>query len=176
MCKSYYKRVDHLNEKLSQLMGRQNVRIPELVFQRVQDSIKAAKVEADKVDGLVVRAHLKKMRMGKHYELANAIANKLTRNKSVVRIDHVMEENLRKWFLKIQAPFEKHKGGGKRKSFLNYNYCLYQLLTLLPDTRHLTSQLVMLKSKARLKEHDAIWKKICEETGLPYKPFVVSKQ
>lgn len=163
--------MDHLNEKLSQLMGRQNVVVPEAVLEKVQGSLRAAGKADGEVDGILVRSHMKKLRLGRYYELANTIANKISKNKATVRMHHTLEEDLRKWFLKIQAPFEKHKGA-KRKSFLNYNYTLYQLLSLVPNTDHMTKQLVMLKSKARLREHDTIWEKICNDVGLDFVPYV----
>lgn len=152
-------------------MGRQNVVVPEAVLVKVQESLRASGRQEADVDGIEVRAHMKKLKLGKHYELANTIANKISKNRATVRMHHTLEEDLRKWFLKIQAPFEKHKGA-KRKSFLNYNYALYQLLSLVPNTEHLTKQLVMLKSKARLKEHDAIWKKICDDVDLEFIPYI----
>lgn len=161
-----------MDEKLSQLLGRQSVEVPASVILQLTMAMEAAGQDMTTLDGLGVRAYMKTLKMGKHYEQAHAVANKLTKNKAIVRLDHQLEDDLRHWFLKIQRPFDKHKGS-KRKSFLNYNYVLYQLLTLVRgyDISHLRSQLTMLKSKARLKEHDLIWERICEEVGLPFNPY-----
>lgn len=177
--KSFYKRVDHLNEKLSQLLGRQSVDAPEEVVQAVASCMAEAGENMASLTGLTVRAYLKKLKLGKYYEQCYSIANRLSRNASVVRLDHRLEEDLRRWFLKIQAPFEKHKGPS-RKSFLNYSYVLYQLLSLVPEgggeVAYLKSQLTMLKSKVRLRAADQVWALICNDVGLEFKPYITDRQ
>lgn len=161
-------------------MGRQMIEVPEEVLQRVTACMTEAGEDMASLTGLKVRTYLKKLKLGKYYEQAHSLANKLSRNKAVVRLDHRIEEDLRRWFLKIQAPFEKHKGPN-RKSFLNYSYVIYQLLSLLPEeaageVAYLKSQLTLLKSKARLRATEKVWALICNDVGLEFKPLLADHQ
>ena len=49
-----------------------------------------------------------------------------------------------------------------RTSFLNYYYVLFKLLDSLhqPELLH---RIPLLKTYVRLKQHDALWRHICEE-------------
>ncbi len=52
----------------------------------------------------------------------------------------------------------------KRKSFLNYYYIIFKLLELMKETE-LLPKVPLIRTIVRLREHDRIWKRICEELG-----------
>ncbi len=52
----------------------------------------------------------------------------------------------------------------KRKSFLNYYYIIFKLLELMKETE-LLPKVPLIKTIVRLRQHDHIWKCICEELG-----------
>ena len=56
-----------------------------------------------------------------------------------------------------------------RTSFLNYYYVLFKLLDYLlqPELLH---RVPLLKTHVRVKQHDAIWRHICEELDWPFRP------
>ena len=56
-----------------------------------------------------------------------------------------------------------------RTSFLNYYYVLFKLLDYLlqPELLH---RVPLLKTHVRVKQHDAIWRHICEELDWPFSP------
>ena len=62
-----------------------------------------------------------------------------------------------------------------RTSFLNYYYVLFKLLDSLQQLE-LLQRVPLLKTQVRLKQHDALWRCICDELGWSYRPTKVSKQ
>ena len=62
-----------------------------------------------------------------------------------------------------------------RKSFMNYYYVLFKLLDALNQSE-LLYRVPLLKTSVRLKQHDALWRHICEELDWTFKPTKVSKQ
>jgi hypothetical protein len=62
-----------------------------------------------------------------------------------------------------------------RTSFLNYYFVLFKLLDALHHPEFLY-RIPLLKTNVRLKQHDALWRHICEELDWTFKPTKVSKQ
>ena len=62
-----------------------------------------------------------------------------------------------------------------RTSFMNYYFVLFKLLDALNQSE-LLYRVPLLKTSVRLKQHDALWRHICEELDWPFKPTKVSKQ
>ena len=50
----------------------------------------------------------------------------------------------------------------RRMSFLNYYYIIYKLLELMGQTELMT-QVPLLKTRLRIKQHDSIWSKVCHQ-------------
>ena len=63
----------------------------------------------------------------------------------------------------------KPVGWFARRSFLNYYYVLFELLETLKQDE-LLPKVPLLKTKLRLKQHDALWRKICEELDWGFRP------
>ena len=59
-------------------------------------------------------------------------------------------------------------GRDKRRSFLNYYYILFKLLELMGQTE-LLPQVPLLRTRLRLRQHDFIWQKVCDELGWTWK-------
>ncbi len=49
----------------------------------------------------------------------------------------------------------------KRRSLLNYYYMLFKLLELMDQTE-LLPQVPLLRIRLRLRQHDFLWKKVCD--------------
>ena len=71
-----------------------------------------------------------------------------------------------------------------RTSFLNYYYVLFKLLDSLQSLPtgsqtngqpELLYRIPLLKTSVRLKQHDALWRCICEESGWTFKPTNIRK-
>ena len=80
------------------------------------------------------------------------------------------EEQLRIMFKEIQTPF-MNNCPDDRKNFLSYSYVLHKFCELL-ELDHLLVYFPLLKSREKLQQQDAIWKKICKDLKWQYIPSV----
>lgn len=156
-----YKRINHFNECLSQIQGKETTEIPDEVYDAILMEIKKQRISniaTLKVDK--VREILKKLDMNKYYEHAPHIKHKLN-GLPIPHLEPELEDKLRTMFKMIQQPFLKHMPPN-RKNFLSYNYVLHKLIQLLGKDEYLPN-FALLKSREKLHQQDQIWKKICEE-------------
>ena len=56
----------------------------------------------------------------------------------------------------------------RRISFLNYYFIIYKLLELMGQTELMT-QVPLLKTRLRIKQHDTLWQQVCEKLGWTWK-------
>jgi len=156
-----YKRINHFNECLSQIQGKETTEIPDEVYDAILMEIKKQRITniADlSVDK--VREILKKLDLNKYYEHAPHIKHKLN-GLPIPHLEPELEDKLRTMFKMIQQPFLKHMPPN-RKNFLSYSYVLHKLIQLLEKDEYLEN-FSLLKSRDKLHQQDQIWKKICED-------------
>lgn len=158
-----YKRINHFNEWLNQIQGKETTEIPEDVYDRILLEIKKQKMSnmAD-LTHAKVKDILKKLRINKYYEHIPHIVNRLN-GLPVPHLSPDLEERLRSMFCQIQVPFLKHSPS-HRKNFLSYSYVLHKFMQLLEKDQYLPS-FPLLKSREKLHQQDVIWRKICDELG-----------
>jgi hypothetical protein len=163
-----YKRINHLNEWINQVQGKETTDIPDDVFDSILVEIKKQKLTnmAD-LTGVKVKGILKKLRINKYYEHVPHIINRLNGMPSP-HMSPELEDRLRHMFCMIQLPFVKHSPS-TRKNFLSYSYCLHKMLQLLEKDQYLDS-FPLLKSREKLHHQDQIWKKICDDVGWDFIP------
>lgn len=92
---------------------------------------------------------------------------KLQKKLGMVRIDH-LQERMELMFNAIQSPFLKHKPN-TRRNFFSYSYIFKKMFEIMRQPE-LSKELTYLKSKEKLKAHDDIWIKICEDKGWEFIP------
>ena len=114
-----------------------------------------------------VRAILRKHKLSKYNENAQLIWSQVSGSQPPY-IRKLTEEKLIKYFKQIVSIYEPLKNQ-RRTSFLNYYYVLYKLLELMRENE-LLPYIPLLRTKQRLREHDRVWHKICNELNWPYKP------
>lgn len=158
-----YKRINHFNEWLNQVQGKETTDIPDEVYDKILLEIKKQKITnmAD-LTNAKVREILKKLRINKYYEHIPHIINRLS-GVSMPHIPPDLEDRLRHMFCQIQVPFLKHSPP-TRKNFLSYSYVLHKFMQLLDKDQYVHS-FPLLKSRDKLICQDQIWAKICEELG-----------
>ncbi|KAG1669767.1 hypothetical protein FOA52_001596 [Chlamydomonas sp. UWO 241] len=163
-----YKRINHLNEWLNQIQGKETTDIPDEVY----DSI-LLEIKKQKVTNMAMLTHkrvkdiLKKLRINKYYEHIPHIINRLN-GMPMPTIPAELEDKLRHMFCQIQVPFLKHMPVN-RKNFLSYSYCLNKMMQLLEKDQYLDS-FPLLKSREKLHQQDMIWKNICKDLGWDFIP------
>lgn len=156
-----YKRINHFNEWISQIQGKETTDIPDEVYDNILLEIKKQKITnmAD-LTRAKVKEILKKLKINKYYEHVPHIINKLNGLPSP-HFDPELEEKLRSMFKQIQPLFLKHSPT-LRKNFLSYSYIIIKFLQLLGKDEYIP-YLSLLKSREKLHQQEIVWKKICEE-------------
>lgn len=156
-----YKRINHLNEWISQIQGKETTEIPEEVYDQILLEIKKQKItNMAELTSAKIKSILKKLRIYKYYEHSVHIINKLN-GLPTPHFDPELEEKLRSMFKQTQPLFLKY-APKTRKNFLSYSYVLHKFMQLLGKDEYLP-YFHLLKSREKLHDQDKIWKNICEE-------------
>jgi hypothetical protein len=163
-----YKRINHLNECISQIQGKETTDIPQEVYDMILLEIKKQKItNMAELTPKKLRGILKKLRLNRYYEHLIHLVSKLT-GLNIPHLDTEVEEKLRVMFKMIQPAFLKH-APSSRKNFLSYSYTLRKCVELLERDEYL-DLFPVLKSRDKAFEQDKIWAKICQELNWQFIP------
>lgn len=163
-----YKRINHLNEWLNQIQGKETTEIPEEIYDKILLEIKKQRItNMAELSFEKVRRILKQLKVHKYYEHIPHIINRLN-GLPMPNFSAELEDKMRSMFRHIQAPFLKHSPAS-RKNFLSYSFCLHKFVELLERDEYLI-HFPLLRSREKLFAQDMIWKKICEEVGWQFIP------
>jgi hypothetical protein len=165
-----YKRINHLNEWISQIQGKESTEIPPEIYDKILLEIRKQRITnmAD-VTNAKIREILKKLGQNRFYEHGAHIMNRLNGMPSISLTPEI-EDKLRQMFKMIQIPFFKH-APRNRKNFLSYSYTLHKCLQLLELDEYL-KYFPLLKSREKTHAMDEVWKKICGELLWHFYPSV----
>lgn len=165
-----YKRVNHLNEILSQFQAKETTEIPAHVYENIEIELKKARItDMTLLTKEKLREILKKIDETDYYEHIPYIINQLNGLPPPV-ISAEVEEIIRGLFLQAQPPFNTYCPDD-RKNFLTYGYTLYKLFELLELDEYL-SNFKFLKDRKKLYDQEQIWKKICNELKWEFIPSI----
>lgn len=154
-----YKRLNHLSEWLNTLQAKENTVVPDEVIDAVKSEFRKSRLTTrGDIKPTKVRAFLKKLGLSRWYEHTHSITNTLNGTPSP-KLPSALEDKLKKMFLEIQAPFEKHRPAN-RSNFLSYAFCLHKFCELLGEDEYLVF-FPLLKSNTKLFAQDKIWRDIC---------------
>jgi hypothetical protein len=162
-----YKRINHLNEWICQVQGKESTDIPESVFDMILAEIKKERIDPMKLTYNKMREILKKIKINKYYEHIPYIINRIT-GLPTPHFPPELEMKLRSMFNETQAPFLKHCPP-ERSNYLSYSFVLYKFFQLLGKHEFL-KYFPLLKSREKLHNQDLIWAKVCTELGWPFYP------
>jgi len=162
-----YKRISHFCETLASVQGKQKTTIPDEVIAAVCSEIKKHRMNLEDVTPKHVREFLKRLGFPKFYDANNYILN-IIQGKQRITIPQELEDKLIQMFIRIQTPFTA-VADKERRNFLRYHYIIYKMLQLLGEEGEPYLHLFpLLKSTTKLAQHDAVWKRICEEVGFEF--------
>lgn len=165
-----YKRLNHFNEWLSQIQGKQQTHIPDDVYDAILLELKKRKItNLSELTASQVKGVLKKLKLNKYYEHVAFVLNKL--NGGQVKVLHPeLENKLRTLFLMTQGPFLKWCPNG-RKNYLSYSFVMRKLIELLGEDEYLDC-CPLLKSIDKLRVQEEVWANICKDLGWQFIPSV----
>jgi hypothetical protein len=165
-----YKRINHFNEWLNQIQGKEYTDIPPGVIDSILLELKKRKIKnMALLDNKTVREILRKLGINKYYEHIPYIMYKLT-GIHPPRLGEELEEQMRQMFYAVQMPYLKHCPV-TRKNFLSYSYVMHKQLQLL-GRPEFTKYFPLLKSREKLHQQEQIWRKICGEIGWDFHPSI----
>ena len=165
--KRIYKRLDHFKEVLSQFQGKEGKEIPREVVDKIRENINKDKTTMTMND---VKQALRKLKLNKYVENILYIHHVLT-GTPLPYIKREIEDKMVRLFKQLDRVFGlvRSKVPFARTSFLNYYYVLFKLLDAMSQ-RDLLYRVPLLKTSVRLKQHDALWRYICEELDWTFRP------
>lgn len=163
-----YKRINHFEEWIKQFQGKETINVPNEIYDKITNELNRMNIQnKSQITINIVKKILKKYKMHKYYEHVSYITSQLSGIQPPT-LSHDTEEYLKKVFIEIEKLFEKYKPKN-RMNFLSYPYVLHKIFQIHGNTKVL-EYFPLLKSKEKLKVHDKIWEKICEEMGWPFYP------
>jgi len=181
-----YEKICHFRDTVNQFQTKQNKFIPSKIFDDLEDMIekhglKNKDVEQNKNDKSFnrkevyskvskkhIRDFLSETNNNKYYEDLQLFYCKIT-GKTPPDISH-LEKKLYEDFENLVDAFLKISNNTNRKNFLNSQYVLKQLLRRY--NYHVKDEdLSMLKTPARIREHDEIYEKCCDLLNWNYQPL-----
>jgi len=165
-----YKKINHFNEWINQIQGKEVTKIPKEVFDKLLVEIKKERIMNSKyITQKKVRAYLRKLKLSKYYEHVPYITLQLGGEKPP-QIPLEIETELRRMFIEISAPFITYCPKNRR-NFPRYTFMIYKCCELIGYDEILRF-LPLLKTRTRLCAMDEIWKSICETKGWPFIPTI----
>ena len=158
-----YKRINHYQEWLNQIQGKETTDIPEDIFDKIMLELKKQRItNVQDLNRRKIKEILKKLKINKYYEHIPYILNRITGIPNP-NLTQDLEEKLRNMFKDIQVPFLKHSPLN-RKNFLSYSYVIHKFIQLLEKDEYL-KYFPLLKSRDKLHQQEQIWRNICGDLG-----------
>ncbi len=157
-----YHRLDHFKEVLGQFQGREGKQIPPEILEQIKFELPIF----SEVTTVHVKKAMRKLKLTKYMENFYYILFAVT-GRQPPYIKREVEDKIVRMFKMIGRVWFTIERD-KRRSFLNYYYILFKLLELMGQ-KELLPQVPLLRTRLRLRQHDLIWKKVCEELGWTWK-------
>lgn len=167
-CQFKYKKINHFNEWMNQLQGKESTYIPEYVYTRLKEQIaKDGVTDYKTLTNPQARVYLKKLKLSKYFEHIPYILNHIGGPAPPV-LSTQTEERLRNMFRDILEPFNKYCPED-RSNFLNYSYVFHKFFELL-EMDYMLDYCPLLKSRQKLEQMDQIFEKICADLRWKFYP------
>lgn len=161
-----YKRLNHFMECINQFQAKENINIPDEVYDKIIKCFKRKRISDFKSLSLNdVRDVLKSLKMNKYYEHVSFIYSKISGNPPP-RLTYTEENKLKTLFKKVDKSFIKYCPKD-RSNFFNYNYLLHKLFRIMNMEQYLI-YFPLLKSKEKLMKQEEIWKLVCKDIGVEF--------
>ena len=160
--KRSYHRLDHFKEVLGQFQGREGKHIPPEILHQIKYELSVF----NEVTAIDVKKTIRKLKLTKYMENFYYILFTVT-GEQPPYIKREIEDKIVRMFKMIDRVWSTIERD-RRRSFMNYYYILFKLLELM-DQSELLPQVPLLRTRLRLRQHDFLWKKVCDELGWTWK-------
>ena len=155
-----YRRINHFNELLTQLQGKETIRKPikKEVYNIIIDYLKDNNKNIDDLTNNQIRKILRDKKITHLNEHINYIKIRLGSN-NVLKLSNNDEERIKIMFEAIQKPYNIYINQNKnnRKNFISYYFIIDKLIEKIKGDRVKNDVLPITKSKKKLKEYLEIW-------------------
>lgn len=162
---SIYKRCNHFKCWIKRIQGKERQQPTYDVVDNIKRHLSSHRITRITYD--VIKQCLKSMKLQKYYNNIYYIMEVII-GSQVIRLSPRNEDMLMEMFMKIQESFEK-QNNGSRSNMLSYSYMLKKFCEL-KNWSSLARQLPVFKSREKLFNADAIWKRICFDLDIPFIP------
>jgi hypothetical protein len=162
-----YKRINHFNEWINHVQGIEVTNIPKEVFEQLNNEIKKERIvdRSRRITQQKVKSYLKKLGLNNYYDHIPYITEQLGGEKPP-KIPPQTEDTLRRMFIEISSQFASYCPTNRR-NFPRYTYVIYKCCELI-GYREILPYLPLLKTKARLRYMDEIWRNVCKKLDFPF--------
>jgi len=166
-----YKKINHLNEWLSQFQAKESINIPQEVYDNILAELHKNKIyDYSNLKLSFMKSNiLKTLGYEIYYEHTVYIVSNLSGIQPPI-INKETEDKIRLMFRQIQIPFNKYIPKD-RVNFLSYSYVLHKIFQLL-ELDEFLKYFPLLKSRDKLILQDKLWQKICYDLNWEYYPSV----
>lgn len=155
-----YKRINHLNEILAQMQGKETTDIPPQIYEKIYTELRKEKfTDISKLTVNKLKKILKKIKLNKYYEHIPYMVIQMGGVPPPI-ISPQVEDIIRDFFLRAQHPFSDCHDKD-RNNFLTYAGVLYKLFELL-DLDDYLKNFKFLKDDKKQYTQEKIWKSICK--------------
>lgn len=161
-----YLRVNHFQEALMQIQGKESSVVPQEVVDIVSRDVMRMRVPKERIRPSIVRDLLKRHKYSQYYENCPQICKRIG-GFIPPNFTPEFEERCRLMFWSAQEPFEKHRPS-RRTNWISYNYTLMKICELLGVNQDILDTFPVIKSRDKLFEHDRIWRAICADLNWPF--------
>ena len=157
-----YNRLDHFKEVLGQFQGWEGKAIPPEILHQIRCELSVF----TKATAIDVKKAMRKLRLTKYIENLYYILFAVT-GEEPPYIKREVEDKIVRMFKMIDRVWCSIERDNRR-SFMNYYYIIFKLLELMGQTE-LLPRVPLLRTRLCLRQHDFLWKKVCDELGWTWK-------
>jgi hypothetical protein len=161
---NYIKRFNHFKYWLQRLQGNETNRLTATDLHEIQQKLSEQPYEP--ITFTRMRFVLRKLKKHRFYNNTYFLLKHFT-GTPLFQLDRHHEQALLDMFRKIQESFAESRE--YRINMLSYPYLIRKFAEIL-EWEDIVSQIPVLRSREKLREHDKIWINICHKMGFVFYP------
>lgn len=161
---SNYKRCNHFKEVLLRIQAKHIIKIGREHMDLVRAEVSKRGLDNESLDAVIIRKVLKSLKLQRYYNDCYYVMKELT-GEPLVTLTKQHCQILFKMFVNIQIPFAKH--APQRANMISYFYVIKKLCEIR-GWDDIAWSLPHLKSRTKVVQQDAIWRKICLSVDYPF--------